>query len=93
MSKLSVVQIEVLGHMAQGHEIRRSGPGTPYLDGVQPDRYEVSKHVHSNTLYALLNKDCVEKVNTDRTPWYRRDYAITDKGRELLQQAREESND
>ena len=87
MIKLSVVQIEVLGHMAQGHKVYSSYDHT-WLDGV-PDEYKVYKSVHANTLYALLNKDCVEKVNTDRTPWYRRDYAITDTGRELLQQARE----
>lgn len=91
MSKLSKVQIEVLGHMSQGHKVYSSHEHT-WLDGV-PDKYTVSKSVHGNTLYALLNKNCIEKANTDRTPWYRRDYAITDTGRELLRQAREESND
>ena len=87
MIKLSVVQIEVLGHMAQGHKVYSSHEHT-WLDGV-PDKRTVYKSVHANTLYALLDKNCVENVDTDKTPFWRRDYAITDTGRELLQQAQE----
>ncbi len=86
MSRLSKVQIEVLSHMAQGHKVYNSNEHT-WLDKVPGDRGH--KKVYFNTLFALLKKGCVEKANTDRTPWYRRDYAITDTGRELLRQARE----
>lgn len=88
MSKLSKVQKEVLGHMVQGHKIYSSHEHT-WLDKV-PDKRGGYKSVHANTLYALRVRDCVERVDTDKTPWYRRDYAITDTGRELLRQVRGE---
>lgn len=89
--KLSKVQAEVLGHMAQGHKMHGSAHAPPYLSGV-PGKYGLSKNVHTNTWFALLKRGYIERADTDKTPWWRRDYVITDNGREKLNEE-ETSND
>jgi len=82
--KLSKVQAEVLGHVAQGHKLYASRMGTPWLDKVPGVSKYQYKHVHSNTLYALRDRGYIERADTDKTPWWRRDYIITEKGRGKL---------
>ena len=90
-NKLSKAQAEVLGHMAQDHKLYASRDGTPWLDKVPGvSRYQYM-HVHTNTLYALKSRGYIERADTDKTPWWRRDYVITDKGREKLNE--EKSDD
>lgn len=83
----ATILIEILGHMAQGHKIYCPIYKTPWLDGVPSSRGGLNKCVHTSTWYVLLRRGCIEEVDTDTTPWWRQDYAITDIGRELLQQA------
>lgn len=83
--KLSAAQVKVLYHMAQGHKLYCATHVTPWLDGVPDKDNRFNLRVHTNTGFALLERDCIVRDDTDTTPWWRRDYAITDIGRNLLQ--------
>ena len=85
VSKLSKVQKEVLTHMAEGHKLCVPSRGnTPWLSGV-PGKHGLDKRVHSNTLYALIDRGYIKKATTEATPWWRGDYVITQEGREVIQ--------
>ena len=89
--KLSVIQAEVLRHMVQGHKLHCATDAVPWLDGVPDDddgcEPRIHTRVHTNTWRALLKRGCIVRDDADVTPWWRRDYAITDVGRNLLQDA------
>jgi len=82
--KTSKVQREVLQHMARGHKLYIDKvQGRPWLNQVRGSdgTYE---RVHSSTLYALLRRGLIKYMSTEITPYWRRDYVITDAGREAL---------
>ena len=81
--KISKVQREVLQHMANGSKLYsamavRSTSSHNWLSG------ELCFSLHTNTLKALLARGLIERANTKSTPYWRRDYAITQAGREAI---------
>jgi hypothetical protein len=37
------------------------------------------------TLFALVDKKLIERCDTEKTPWYRRDYILTKEGRRIVE--------
>lgn len=81
--KLSEVQREVLEYMVQGSRLLASTNGGSWLDNVS-GRKGFYKRVHGNTLYALHKRGYIVRNDAACTPWWRRDYEITDAGRDAL---------
>lgn len=83
--KLSETQVEVLTHMAAGHKLYRAYR-SPWLDGVPGKHRGLNLRVRGSTLWVLLERGLIERADTEQTPYYRRDYVITEAGREALEE-------
>lgn len=78
--KLRGVQAEVLAYMAKGHRLLQDKQGGSWLDRVIGNKG--SFKVHGNTVSSLRNRGLIEQTETIK--FWRRDYVITEAGREAI---------
>lgn len=75
---ISKTQAKVLREMVEtGLTLKSARGGSVWVTLAEESRYRVT------TLFALLDRKLIERCDTDKTPWYRKDYALTEEGRRI----------
>jgi len=82
VSKLSKTQRAALQLLVDGHELY-SAIGDSHHWFNDPPRTDI----HSHTLYSLDRRGWIEQIVVDGAPYWRRDFAITQAGRDALAEA------
>ena len=58
--------------------------------GVWITLTEVERRFRVTTLLALLDRGLLERCDTESTPWYRKDYVLTEEGRNAVDALKDE---
>lgn len=89
-TKLTPAHRFILTHMARGTLLMTSSTaGLPWLNkvpGNDPRQPGLYRRVQSGAVAALRRREYIALASTPNTPWWRRDYAITDLGRQALEE-------
>lgn len=85
MSKrLSPIQAEVLQLMVEGHTFHYCKGTLPWLKDARGRLRWTKLILRNSTLYALKDRGYITLFDTLATPWWRRDYIITEAGEKAL---------
>ena len=80
MITVSETQARVLREMVEtGLPLKSARTSSIWVTLDKEHRYRVT------TLFALVNKKLIERCDTDKTPWYRKDYILTKEGRRIVE--------
>lgn len=80
---VSKVQARVLREMVKTGLPLKNSRG-PILSVRVSTSIESELNYRITTLYALLDRGLIERCDTESTPWYRRDYVLTEEGRGVV---------